>query len=308
MQPIIHTLFESKSGTWQYVVACPNTKEAAIIDPVLDYEPAVFTITSRTADSIINLIVENDYTVTWILETHAHADHLAAAYYIQSALWKKGQPHAPICIGENITIVQRVFAYRYNVPEEELEHAFDHLFQPDETFQIGDMMVTALHLPGHTPDHMGYHVGTNIFTGDCLFNPDVGSARCDFPGGDARVLYRSIKRLLSYPPETKLYTGHDYPPANEAAARDPIAYVTVGEQNDHNKHVKGGATEDDFVRWRNERDHLLADPRLVPQAMQVNVRGGKMPGRTHDGKALLLYPVIAPKGALSGIVHRSFTS
>lgn len=306
MQPIIHPSFEPKTGTWQYIVACPNTREAAIIDPVLDYEPSVFTITSCSADALLNIVSENDYTVTWILETHIHGDHLSAAYYIQRALWKTGNPYTPIAIGENVTITQKTFARRYNVPEEELENAFGHLFSPDEKFKIGELTATVLHLPGHTPEASGYQVGDNIFAGDSIFNPDIGSARCDFPGGDARVLYRSMKCLLAFPPDTRIYTGHDYPPTNEAAARDPIACVTVREQLEKNKHIKNCATADEFVRWRTERDNVLTDPRIVHQAMQVNVRGGKMPGRSHDGKALLLYPVIAPQGILTGVVHRSF--
>ncbi|CAI7656358.1 unnamed protein product [Penicillium pancosmium] len=301
MQPIIHTSFEPKTGTWQYIVACPTTREAAIIDPVLDYEPAVFTITSRSADALLCIIRENDYTVTWILETHVHGDHLTAAYYIQRALWKSGHSYVPIAIGENVTYTQKVFSSRGRATE-----CFWASIGPDEEFQIGNLTATALHLPGHTPDQMGYLIGENIFTGDSILNPDVGSAHCDFPGGDARVLFTSIKRLLSFPPNTRLYTGHDYPPANEAAARDPIPCVTIGEQNERNKHIKNSASVDDFVRWRTERDNVLTDPRIIHQAMQVNVRGGKMPGRSHDGKALLLYPVIVPEGVLTGVVHRSF--
>ncbi|KAF7519268.1 hypothetical protein PCG10_010130 [Penicillium crustosum] len=163
----------------------------------------------------------------------------SAAYYIQQTLWSRGQPHAQICIGEN--------------------NAFDHLFQPDEVFNIGDVTSIALHLPGHTPDHGGYKIGNNIFTGDSLFNPDVGSGRCDFPGGDARELFRSMKRLLAFPPETRLYTGHDYPPSNEYpsneyTARDPLPYVTVGEQEkkNKNKHIKNDSSEDEFVKWRSQ--------------------------------------------------------
>ncbi|KAJ5975566.1 hypothetical protein N7481_009273 [Penicillium waksmanii] len=266
MEPVIHTLFEPKTSTWQYIVACPTTREAAINDPGLDYEPTVFTITSRSADALLCIIRENEYTVTWILETHVHGDHLTAAYDIQHALWKNGHLYVPIAIGENVTYTQKVFSSRYDVPEEELQYAFGHLFGSDEEFQIGNLTATALHLPGHTPDQMGYLIGESIFTEGSILNPDVGSARCDYPGGDARVLFASIKRLLSFPPNTRLYTGHDYPPANEAAARDPIPYVTVGEQKEMNKHIKNSAEADYFVRRRTERDNVLTANRTSSDA------------------------------------------
>ncbi|CAG8927610.1 unnamed protein product [Penicillium salamii] len=300
MEPTVHPIFEAKTCSWQYVVACPNTKEAAIIDPVLNFEPSLFRITTESADAMIDCIMKHGYTIKMILETHAHGDHLSAAYYIQQALWTRGQPHALICIGENITVVQSYFAHKYRIPREEIEDAFNHLFQPDEVFHIGDIACTALHLPGHTPDHGGYQMGNNVFTGDSMFNPDVGSGRCDFPGGDARALYQSMKRLLAFPPETRLYTGHDYPPCNESTAREPLPYTTVGDQQVKNKHVKNDSSEEDFVHWRNEQDQVIPEPKLVHQAMQVNVRGGKMPSKSHDGKAYMLYLIEVPSVLLSG--------
>lgn len=299
-QPIVHSVFDPKTCSWQYVVACPNTKEAAIIDPVLDFEPTMFTVSTRSADSLLEIVRKQGYTVTRLLETHAHADHLTAASYIQGSLWSRGQPHAPICIGENITIVQSVFAHKYNIPKEELRNAFDHLFRPDEHFQVGDLDCIALHLPGHTPDHGGYHFRGNIFTGDTILNPDIGSARCDFPGGDARELWRSMQRLLAFSPDTRLYSAHDYPPSNESAGRDPVPFVTVGDQQSQNKHVKQGSTEGEFVAWRRQKDVVMTEPRIVHQALQVNVRGGKMPGRSHEGKAMLQYLVNVPKMLLTG--------
>lgn len=300
MEPIVHTVYEPKTGTWQYIVACPNTKEAAIIDPVLDFEPTAFKASTESADALLDIVRENNYKVTHLLETHAHADHLTAAYYIQQVLWATGEEHASICIGENITIVQKTFAPRYNIPKDELQNAFDHLFRPNETFQIGDLTATALHLPGHTPDHGGYHIGSNVFVGDSLFNPDVGSARCDFPGGDARTLWQSAAKLLALPDETKLYTGHDYPPSNETSKRDPRPFATVKEQKERNKHVKTGSTESAFVQWRTDRDNSLAEPKLLHQAMQVNVRGGKMPGKAHGGKTLIQFVVHVPNKLLTG--------
>lgn len=299
MEPIIHTLYEPKTGTWQYIVACAKTKEAAIIDPVLDFKPAAFEVSTESADALLEIVHKEGYKITYLLETHAHADHLTAAYYIQQTLLVNGQPHAPICIGENITIVQRTFANRYKIPKEELENAFDRLLRPNEAFQIGDLTVRVLHLPGHTPDHGGYHIGGIVFTGDSIFNPDVGSARCDFPGGDARTLWKSMQKLLELPPDTKLYTGHDYPPSNETFPRDPLPYSTVRDQREMNKHVKIGSTEEEFVQWRSERDSGLSEPRLLHQAIQVNVRGGKMPGKAHDGKTMLQFVVHVPNRLLT---------
>ena len=299
-QPIVHSVFDPKTCSWQYVVACPKTKDAVIIDPVLDFEPTIFTITTQSADALLDIVRRNGYTITYLLETHAHADHLTAAYYIQGTLWAQGHPHAPICIDENITIVQNIFAHKYNIPREELLNAFDHLFHADEQFRVGDMNCMALHLPGHTPDHGGYMFKGCIFTGDSIFNPDVGSARCDFPGGDARTLWRSMQRLLAFPPDTRLYSAHDYPPSNESTAPDPVPYVTVGDQRNENKHVKFGATEDDFVMWRKQTDRVMSEPPIIHQALQVNVRGGKMPGRSHEGKAMMYYLVNVPKNLLTG--------
>ncbi|KAJ5706031.1 hypothetical protein N7536_001720 [Penicillium majusculum] len=300
MEPRVHPFFESETCSWQYVVACPERKEAAIIDPVLDYNPENFLITSESADELIECVLKNGYTVTLLLATHAHGDHLSAAYYIQQTLWSRGQPHAQICIGENVRVVQSHFAQKYQIPRQEIENSFDHLFQPDEVFNIGNVTSIALHLPGHTPDHGGYKIGNNIFTGDSLFNPDVGSGRCDFPGGDARELFRSMKHLLAFPPETRLYTGHDYPPSNEYTARDPLPYVMVGEQEKKNKHIKNDSSEEDFVKWRSQRDKEMPEPKLVHQAMQVNVRGGRMPSKSHNGKAYLLYLINVPKVLVTG--------
>lgn len=158
----------------------------------------------------------------------------------------------------------------------------------------------AMYLPGHSADHGAYHIGPDVFTGDSLFMPDVGSARCDLPGGDVRTLWKSMQRLLQFPDETRLYTGHDYPSNNEASARDPKAYVTVKEQRETNKHLKDGSTEEDFVKWTGGKDHVLPEPKILHQALQVNVRGGKMPGRSHDGKALLQCLVSVPKTLLTG--------
>lgn len=298
MQPIIHTVHDTRTGTWQYIIACPNTLQAAIIDPVLDFDPSTFTISTESADSLLDLASSKGYAINYLLETHAHADHLSASYYIQQSLQAAGKPRAPICIGNQIRTVQNIFAQKYDIPSSELDNAFDRLFETDEQFKIGDVTVQVLHLPGHTPDHIGYLIkDEGVITGDSIFNPDVGSARCDFPGGDARALYKSMKTLLDLPLHYKLYTGHDYPPANadgQGKSRQPMPCVTVGEQRERNKHAKQDSTEEDYVTWRSERDQGLTEPKLIHQALQVNARGGRMPKRTHNGKVFFNFLVNVP--------------
>lgn len=275
MEPVVHTVFEKQTGTWQYIVACPDTRQAAIIDPVLNLNLSEFKITTTSADELLAIAETNNYTITRLLETHAHADHLTAAFYLQQRLLAKGQPKAPISTGRRIRQVQETFAATYNVPKAELECAFDHLFDDDETFSVGDITAHVLHLPGHTPDHSGYKIGRNVFTGDSIFNPDVGSARCDFPNGDAKALFNSMQKLLALPSDCKLYTGHDYPPAE--SGRAPLPFVTVADQLASNKHVKQGTTVSEFVDWRRKRDSSLNEPRLLHPALQVNIRGGRLP-------------------------------
>lgn len=300
-QPIVHPIYEPTTGTWQYVVACPTTRAAALVDPVLDFDPSTHAIHTTSADALLRLVATQGYRVSHLLESHAHADHLTASFYLQRSLVAAGDPRPAICIGENIRMVQRGAGRKYAIPKEELDAAFDHLFVDGEEFAIGDVFASVLYLPGHTPDHIGYRMGDNVFTGDSIFNPDVGSARCDFPGGDARALYRSMKRLLALPPSVRLYTGHDYPPtAENGSQREPLAYVTVADQNERNKHAKQGSTEDEFVQWRSERDQTLREPRLIHPALQVNVRGGRLPQAGEDGQVLLRLVVHVPDGLVSG--------
>lgn len=290
----MHTIFEKQTGTWQYIVACPNTRQAVIIDPVLNLSLADFKITTASADELLAVAETNNYTVTRLLETHAHADHLTGAFYLQQRLLAKNQPKALICMGRRIRQVQETFAAKYGVTQVDLDQAFDHLFDDNETFAVGDITAQVLHLPGHTPDHSGYKIGSNVFTGDSIFNPDVGSARCDFPNGDARALYKSMQRLLALPAHFRLYTGHDYPPAD--SGREPLAFVTVAEQLKGNKHVKQGTSEDEFVEWRQTRDATLNEPKLLHQALQVNIRGGRLPV-SPDGsqRTFLLVPFHIPQ-------------
>jgi len=296
-EPIVHTCFEPVTCTWQYVVADPETKSAVIIDPVLDFDPAKNAISTTSADALLSLAREHGYTITRLIETHAHADHLTAAHYLQRQLEASGAPKPAICIGKRIDGVQDRFAKRYGIEQPDYAGAFDHLVDDDEVFSIGNLSAKALHLPGHTPDHMGYVIGSNVFCGDSIFNPDVGSARCDFPSGSPHALYLSSQKLFSLPPHYKIYTGHDYPPGGDGR-KDPVPYTTVAEQKAKNKHLKEGTTEEDFTKWRTERDSGLAEPRLIHQALQFNIRGGRLPLEKEGGDRLLHVPLKVPKGVV----------
>lgn len=296
VNPDIYPSFEPVTSTWQYVVADPSSKNAVIIDSVLDFDPAFNRIKTESADKLLKIVSSYGLTVTRILETHAHADHLTASSYLASTL-SASQPRPKICIGHRITTVQGTFASKYSIPASELSNAFDQLLQDDEEFPIGNLKVKVLYLPGHTPDHVGYVIGPNVFTGDSIFNPDVGSARADFPGGSATDLYSSMQTLLSLPDEYRLYVGHDYPPDARPVAGETgekiMAYTTVKEQREANKHVKLGTSEEDFVKFRSERDRVLGEPKLLHQALQVNVRAGRLPG-----DRVLRLPVKGEEGVL----------
>lgn len=299
MEPKIHTLFEPVTGTWQYVVADAEEKDAVVIDSVLDYDKETGVISTKSADQILDLVADRGYTVSRILETHAHADHLTASRYLQSLLAERqsDKPRPQVGIGQRIRQVQDTMSKIYGVPQSDLTNAFDHTFSDDETFNIGSIEARVIHLPGHTPDHIGYVIGSNIFTGDSIFNPDVGSARCDFPGGSAADLYHSMQKLLAFPGAFKLFTGHDYPPPDRdvssiehVAGGKAVAYTTVETQAHQNKHVKIGTPMEDFVKWRSERDSGLAEPKLLAQAMQVNIRGGRLPRQSTDAFKLGCIP------------------
>ncbi|EAW11101.1 MBL fold metallo-hydrolase [Aspergillus clavatus NRRL 1] len=287
-QPTIHDVFESKTGTWQYVVADPTTSTAVIIDPVLDYDPATQTITTASADALLALVKEKGYKVDGIFETHAHADHITAASYLQKRLTEEQGHRPPIGIGKRIGQVQKLFGQRYGVPAEEYEGVFDKLFEDDEAFNIGQLAAKAIHLPGHTPDHLGYQIGDNIFCGDLIFHADIGSARCDFPGGSANNLYQSGRRILRLPDHVKIWTGHDYPPEGRP---DPVSSLSVQEHKQQNKHLKDGVSEEEFVALRKERDSSLAEPRLLHQSLQMNIRAGRLPKPTEAGQRLLHLPL-----------------
>ena len=299
MEPKVDTIFEPATGTWQYVVADETAREAVIIDPVLDYDKSTGKVTTQSADQILDLVVGSGYNVTRILETHAHADHLTASRYLQNVLSQRQENHPipKVCIGERIRQVQATMSKIYDVPQSDLDDAFDHIFADDETFSIGSIQARIIALPGHTPDHIGYVVGSNVFTGDSIFNPDVGSARCDFPGGSATELYNSMQKLLSLPGHFKLYTGHDYPPdsrdvpvGQNVAGSKAVPFTTVETQGRENKHVKLGTQMEEFVKWRSGRDSALSEPKLLAQAMRVNIRGGRLPTESSEGLRLTDVP------------------
>ncbi|OQN95277.1 hypothetical protein B0A48_18659 [Cryoendolithus antarcticus] len=293
MTQSIKSVHEPFTGTWQYIVADTRYAHAAIIDPVLDYDKETGIITTTSADELLDIIASHGYTISHILETHAHADHLTASRYLQAKLAQRQQQRPLVCIGQGIQQVQNTMGQLYG--------AFDHTFPDGSDFHIGDLQARVIHLPGHTPDHIGYVIGENIFTGDSIFNPDVSSARCDFPGGSATDLYASSQKLLAFPENYRLYTGHDYPPKDRACksteGSEAVPYTTVGEQKLGNKHVKVGTKLGDFVKWRTERDAGLSDPKLLRQAMHVNVRGGRLPASPVEGFKITSVPECVPSAA-----------
>jgi glyoxylase-like metal-dependent hydrolase (beta-lactamase superfamily II) len=286
LRPSIAGFFDEATFTVSYVVHDPETLEAAIIDSVLDYEAAAGRTSYGSADRIIEYVNANSLKVTWLIETHAHADHISAAPYLQEKLGGK------LAIGAEIVRVQEVFGKLFNAGTdfERDGSQFDHLFSDGETFRIGKIEGIALHVPGHTPADMAFIIGDAAFVGDTIFMPDFGTARADFPGGDARQLFQSIRRLLSLPDETRLFLCHDY----KAPGRDEYAWeTTVGQQRRENVHVKDGVSEDEFVEMRTSRDATLAMPNLIMPSVQVNIRGGRFPEPEDNGVSYIKIPVNA---------------
>ena len=267
--PQIRAFFDHPTNTISYLVADPVTRRAAVIDPVLDFDPRDGTVDVRSAEAILAAANEEKLTIEWVLETHAHADHLSGAPYIKS---KTG---ARIGIGEHIKDVQRIFRPVFNAQDLRTDGSdFDRLFADGETFGIGELVVEVLHTPGHTPADLSYKIGDAVFVGDTLFMPDYGTARADFPGGDAHQLYRSIQRLLKLPDETRLFMCHDY----KAPGRNDYAWeTTVREQRENNVHLRDGVTEAAFVAMRQARDATLSAPTLLLPSIQVNIRAGRFP-------------------------------
>ncbi|HLU60945.1 MAG TPA: MBL fold metallo-hydrolase [Gammaproteobacteria bacterium] len=282
----IQSFFHAATSTYSHVVWDTATRAAAIIDPALDFDPASGWTGTEFADSIADFVAKQDLQPVWILETHAHADHLSAAPQLKARF-----PQAQVAIGRGIIEVQRRFGKLFNLgPSFRADGSqFDRLLVDGETLPLGDLEIRAIATPGHTADSLAYLINDAVFVGDSIFMPDMGTARCDFPGGDARVLYRSIQKLFALPDETRLFMCHDYAPGG----REHQYVTTVGEQKARNIHVGGGRTEDEFVRLRTERDATLPVPKLLFPAVQVNIRAGELPPPEDNGIAYLRIPLNA---------------
>lgn len=284
MNPEVTAFFDEATFTVSFVVRDPASAKCAVVDSVLDFDYASGRTDTRSADAIIAALEASGLEPVWLLETHVHADHLSAAPYIQERLGGK------IGIGEKITEVQETFGKIFNEGTRFQRDGsqFDRLFKEGDTFEIGSLAGRVMHTPGHTPACLTYLIGDAAFVGDTLFMPDFGTARADFPGGSAEMLYASIQRILALPEETRIFVGHDY----KAPGRDVYAWeTTVGEQKALNVHVGGGATAEDFVRMRTERDSTLGMPRLIIPSIQVNMRAGQMPEPDENGRRYLKIPV-----------------
>ncbi|SDW36179.1 MBL fold metallo-hydrolase [Marinobacter mobilis] len=284
LKPVVTCFFDEPTNTFSYVVKDPGSRSCAIVDSVLDFDYASGRTDVRSADEIISFVREQGLTVEWILETHVHADHLSAAPYLKNKV--SGQTG----IGEKIIEVQEIFGKAFNAGTEFARDGsqFDRLFREGDTFQVGALEGRILHTPGHTPACLTYVIGDAAFVGDTLFAPDAGTARCDFPGGSAHILYQSIQKVLALPSETRIFLCHDY----KAPGRDEYLHeTTVAEQRERNIHVHTGMSEDDFVRLRTDRDATLAMPRLILPSVQVNMRAGEMPPEDNNGQVYLKIPV-----------------
>jgi len=282
-KPAIRAFFDEPTNTVSYLVWDAETKEGAVIDPVLDFDQRSGKATVKSADAILAAAKAEGIAIAWVLETHAHADHLSGAPYI------KLKTRAKVGIGEHIRDVQRIFRPVFNALDVSGEGSeFDHLFKDGERFKIGNLDAEVISTPGHTPACVSYRIGDAVFVGDTMFMPDYGTARADFPGGDARTLYRSIKRILDLPPATRLFMCHDY----KAPGRDAYAWeTTVAEERTRNVHVHEGIGEDEFVAMRETRDATLAAPQLLLPSIQVNIRAGHFPPADANGVHYLKVPV-----------------
>ena len=279
----VHSFFDIETSTFSYVVADRQTGECAIIDSVTEFDYVSGRTSTLSADKIISFVRDNNYHVSWLLETHIHADHLSGAPYI------KKYTGGMIGIGRHIVEVQRNFYHIFNT-EDDFEfdgHDFDHLFHHNECLNVGRLPAKVFHTPGHTPACVSYLIGDTLFVGDTIFMPDIGTARCDFPGGDAHTLYRSIKELLNLPGDTRLFVCHDYPPPD----RMPACETTIARQRETNIHVSGGISEEEFVLVRHERDRTLEMPVLLIPSIQVNMRAGRLPEVERNGARYIKIPI-----------------
>ena len=285
MNAHVETFFDPATSTYSYVLSDPQTRQCALVDPVLDYNPAAGRTAHQSADRLIAHVREQGLSVQWILETHVHADHLSAGHYLKERLG--GQ----LAIGDRITVVQNTFGKLFNAEAEFATDGrqFDHLFHDGEHFTVGGIEARALHTPGHTPACMTYLIGDAAFVGDTLFMPDYGTARCDFPGGDARTLYRSIHdKLFHLPDETRVFMCHDY----KAPGREEHLYeTTIGAERLHNVHIHEGIGEEAFVAMRQARDATLDMPTLILPSVQINMRAGELPPAESNGTRYLKIPL-----------------
>lgn len=285
MHPHVHGIFDAATSTVSYIVHDPATRAAAIIDPVLDFSARNARVSTASADALLDHVRAEGLDLKYVLETHAHADHLSAAHHIRE---KTG---APVVIGRHIIDVQAIFADLFEADDVARDGSvFDRLVADGDALPLGDLTIQVLHTPGHTPACVTYVIGDAAFVGDTVFMPDYGTARADFPGGDARTLYRSIRKILALPPETRLFTGHDYPPETRPT---PAWEASVAEHRAANIHVHDGISEDMFVAMREARDKTLAAPLLILPSLQVNIRAGNLPPATPDGHVYLRLPVNA---------------
>jgi glyoxylase-like metal-dependent hydrolase (beta-lactamase superfamily II) len=285
MQPSVQSFFDKATSTFTHVVSAGPGTSCAIIDSVLDFDVKSGRTSTRSADAVIAFVRSQELHVEWLLETHAHADHLSAAPYLAEQLGGR------IGIGAGIRAVQHAFSEVFNSVAHTARDGsqFDQLFAPDASFAIGQLEAVAMHVPGHTPADMAFRIGDAVFVGDSLFMPDVGTARCDFPGGSAQMLFQSVRRILALPDATRLFMCHDYPPAG----REPRAVTTVGEQRAQNVHVRDGVTEAQFVEMRTTRDATLDMPTLILPAIQVNLNAGRLPDAEDNGVRYLKIPINA---------------
>lgn len=285
MHPSVQAFFDHATNTVSYIVHDPATKKAAIIDPVLDFTPRNGRIAATSADALLAAAADQGLDILYVLETHAHADHLSAAHHLREATG------APVVIGAQITQVQAIFGALFEA--DDVTHdgaAFDRLVHDGDTLPLGDLTINVLHTPGHTPACVTYVIGDAAFVGDTMFMPDYGTARADFPGGSAHALYGSIRKILDLPPETRMFVGHDYLPEGR---RDFIWETTVAEQRAHNVHMHDGISEAKFIAMRTARDKTLEAPQLILPALQVNIRGGALPPASPGGHIYLRLPINA---------------
>ncbi len=284
MNAYVEAFFDPATFTYSYVVSDPETRQCAVIDSVLDYDPASGRTSHASAQRLVDYVRNQDLRVQWLLETHVHADHLSAAPYLKQQLGGK------LAIGDRITVVQDTFGKLFNAGTGFATDGrqFDHLFHDGDTFQVGNIQARAIHTPGHTPACMTYVIGDAAFVGDTLFMPDYGTARCDFPGGDARTLYQSIQKLFALPGDTRVFMCHDY----KAPGREEFLYeTTIAAEREHNVHVHAGISEDQFVAMRTARDATLSMPTLILPSVQINMRGGELPEPESNGTRYLKIPL-----------------